>query len=335
VEIVAGVYQFKVPIPDNPLVYTNVYLIKGDNGHSLIDTGPPYQEALDALKKELGEINLGFQDITSIVVTHAHPDHFGLASKIKELSNAEVIMHEIFASFFKQERWKTMMPKLGDWQLANGMPREDALELQKQRPGPGLGDFFVRVKPDRTVAGGEKLSIGSVVMDVIWTPGHAPMHICLYDPVRKILFSGDHILPVITPNVSSDPRSITNPLGSYINSLKEMEQLEVDLVLPGHKHIFRNFRERVQQILEHHAQRIEDLLGVLGSEEKTAYQIASKMSWVGISHAVVLGENLPLSQQADSIGETLAHLEFLEFEGRVEKIIKEGIVFFHPSRSNL
>ena len=325
----AGIHQLKIPIPDNPLGYLNAYLIRGGNGYTLIDSGWPNQGALDALKKGLGEINLNLQDITSIVITHAHMDHFGLAGMIRELSKAEIIMHEIEASHATPERWKAG-PEWWNWLLVNGLPEEDVRDLQEQNRK--RGEFSWLVQPDRTVRGGEKLSIDSADLEIIWTPGHSPGHICLYDPARKILFSGDHILPVITPNVSLFPQSAANPLGSYTDSLKKMEQLDVDLVLPAHEHVFQNFRERVQQILEHHEQRMADLLNSLGNEEKTAYQIASKMLWVGISE-IVLGENLPLSQQPGALGETLAHLEFLRVDGKVEKIIKNGVTFWEVTKS--
>lgn len=329
-EVMAGIHQLKLPIPDNPLGYLNAYLIRGGNGYTLVDSGWPTQETLDVLIKELGAINLNLQDITSIVITHAHPDHLGLAGKIRELSKAEIIMHELEASHITPEHWKADT-QWWDWLLANGMLEEDVLKLQER--DWGREDFLWRVQPDRMVSGGEKLSLDSADLEVIWSPGHSVGHICLYEPARKILFSGDHILPVITPNVSLFARSAANPLGSYIDSLKKMERLEVELVLPGHEHIFGNFRERVQQILEHHAQRIEELLDALGSEEKTAYQIASKMLWVGIAE-VVLGENLPITQQIGALGETLAHLEFLRVEGRVERVIKNGMAFFHANVSN-
>ena len=160
------------------------------------------------------------------------------------------------------------------------MQEEDRLTLRNRNWG---GDAFNwRVEPDRTVQDGDKIPTGCGDIEVIWTPGHSLEHICLYDRGRKILFSGDHILPITTPHVGSDPFSPADPLGNYFNSLEKVSQLDVDLVMPGHQHILRNLRKRVRQILEHHKKRLEDLLNILDSEEKTAYQLASKMSWVGI-----------------------------------------------------
>jgi glyoxylase-like metal-dependent hydrolase (beta-lactamase superfamily II) len=332
-EVSTGVYQLKIPIPDNPLGNTNVYLMRDKNGCTLVDTGWPTQETLDVLIRELGTIAVSLQDITSIVITHDHRDHFGLAGKIKELSNAQIIMHDTEAYYIKEERRRIATQTWGDWLSANGLPEEDRLALRNRNWGEG-DDYKWRVEPDRTVQDGDKLAIGCGDIEVIWTPGHSLEHICLYDQARKILFSGDHMLPVITPHVGSDPNSATNPLGNYIDSLKKIEQHDVDLILPGHEHVFKNIGERVQQILEHHEQRVEDLLNVLGSEEKAAYQIASKMTWVDVS-GVVLGENLALPQQVGAMGETLAHLEFLQMEGRVERFIKEDVAFFRANMNNV
>jgi glyoxylase-like metal-dependent hydrolase (beta-lactamase superfamily II) len=214
------------------------------------------------------------------------------------------------------------------------LPQEDDLTLKNWNWGDG-DDFNWHVKSDRAVQEGDKLAIGCGDIEVIWTPGHSLEHICLYDQARKILFSGDHILPVITPHVGSDPNSSNNPLGNYIDSLKKIEQHDVDLILPGHEHVFTNLGERVQQILEHHEERVKDLLNILGSGEKTAYQIASKMTWVDVSGVVVMGENLSLFQRLGAMRETLAHLEFLQIEGKVERIIKEDVAFFRANMNNV
>ncbi|MFC1906128.1 MBL fold metallo-hydrolase [Chloroflexota bacterium] len=331
-EVTPGVYQLKIPIPDNPLENTNVYLIRGENGCTLVDAGWPNQEALDALINELSIIGLKLQDITSIVITHDHRDHLGLASRIRKLSNAQIIMHDTEAYYIKEERRRIVSQTWKSWLLANGVPEEDALILRNRDWG---GDGFDwRVEPDRTIQDGDMLPICCGNIEVIWTPGHCLEHICLYDRTRKALFSGDHVLPIITPHVGSDPHSTTNPLNNYIKSLKRIEHLDVDLVLPSHEHVYRNLGERVQQIFEHHEQRIEDLLNVLGAEEETAYQIASKMTWVDISGAA-LGADLPVFQRTGAMGETLAHLEYLQMEGRVERFVRNDVAFFRASVNNI
>jgi len=116
-------------------------------------------------------------------------------------------------------------------------------------------------------------------------------------------------------------------LGAYLDSLGKVALFEVDLVLPGHGDPFHRFRERLDELYAHHEQRIGELLRSLGEEEMTAYEIALKMPWVGISE-VVLGEELPLSQLPAAVGETLAHLELLRRERKVRRRVRGDISLF-------
>ena len=328
IEVVPGIRLLKVPIPDNPLEYVNAYLIEGDGQYALVDPGWPDGEALSALKKQLAEIGLDIEGIATVVVTHVHPDHFGLAGEIRRLSGAEVVMHQtgvpmqpfqfIFSLFREQMR---------SWLIVNGMPEEKVALLQV--PPFDIGDLEWWVSPDRTVEDGETLLVGCQRFEIVSTPGHAVGHICLYHAASRTLLSGDHLLPNITPNVSLNPftSSMGSPLGVYLDSLDKTAQLEVDLVLPGHGNGFHHFRERLDELYAHHDQRLGEVLRSLGEGEKTAYEVSLKMSWVGISE-VVLGEDLPLSQQWAAVGETLAHLELLRREGKVRQRVRGGVTVF-------
>jgi glyoxylase-like metal-dependent hydrolase (beta-lactamase superfamily II) len=224
--------------------------------------------------------------------------------------------------------------QIRQWLLTNGMPPEKMAMLQ--RPFSSSIDFAWLIQPDSTVKGGETLAAGSSHLEVIWTPGHSPGHICLHDVQRKILFSGDHVLPIITSNVTLNPHtmSLDNPLGCYLDSLRTVQGLEADLVLPAHQHIFQNLAQRVQELFQHHEQRIAELMTSLADGEKTAYQIALKMPWMGLD-GVTIGEELSVPEQAAAMGETLAHLELLRREGKVQRLARGGITLFHtPSTEN-
>jgi len=332
-EVVPGIYLLKVPIPDNPLEYVNSYLIDGDGRYALVDPGWPSREALSALTKRLTEIGLDIQSIAIVVVTHSHPDHFGLAGEIRRLSGAEVVMHH--RELPKQLHQFTpglFRDQMLSWLIANGMP-QNKIDLL-QGPPFGAGDFTWWVSPDRTLEDGETLSVGRQCLETIWTPGHSPGHICLYHPGSRTLLSGDHILPDITPNVSLNPHtsSMANPLGAYMESLDKVTQFDVDLVLPAHGDAFHRFGERLAELYTHHDQRLGEVLMSLGEGQKTAYEIALKMPWVGLE-GVVLGEDLPLSQQPAAIGETLAHLELLKQELKVGHRLRGSLSLFFALQS--
>ncbi|GAI52972.1 unnamed protein product, partial [marine sediment metagenome] len=98
-EIIPGIYQLPLPIPNNPLEYTNIYLVQGDDGHLLIDAGWNSEKALQSLKKQLAEIGIDFKDVSQILVTHAHFDHYGLAGRLRQLSQAKIILHYLEKNF--------------------------------------------------------------------------------------------------------------------------------------------------------------------------------------------------------------------------------------------
>jgi glyoxylase-like metal-dependent hydrolase (beta-lactamase superfamily II) len=159
---------------------------------------------------------------------------------------------------------------------------------------------------------------------VIWTPGHASGHICLYEPDKKIFISGDHILPTITPNISVHPQAIENPLGRYLNSLRELKQLEVELTLPGHGKPFTGFIKRIDEILQHHEQRNQEMLAELVNGTRTSYQVAQKVTW-GIQGS---WDSLPDFHKRAAILETLAHLEEMAASGRIDRLPGTGVIRF-------
>jgi glyoxylase-like metal-dependent hydrolase (beta-lactamase superfamily II) len=182
----------------------------------------------------------------------------------------------------------------------------------------------VPVFPDAILHGGETISTGMFTFEVMWTPGHSPGHVCLYEPAQKVLIAGDHILPTITPNISLHPQSVDNPLGRYIDSLNRMKTLDVRLILPGHDKPFTNLVPRIDEILRHHEQRNREILAAVRDEPKTAFQIAMEVTW-GVS---ARWQDLPNFHKRMAIFETLAHLEWITAGGRIEKLSQDGMIYY-------
>jgi len=158
----------------------------------------------------------------------------------------------------------------------------------------------------------------------IETPGHTKGHTCLYEAEKKIFICGDHILIDITPNIQcwSD---LENPLKDYLASLEKVRELDVELVLPGHRRVFKNHGERIDELTEHHYRRIEEVLTILNNEAKNAYQVASGMSWDINCDS---WEQFPLAQKWFATGEAIAHLRYLEEDRSIfRKKGEEKILF--------
>jgi len=325
-EITRSIYQIEVPIPDNPLGHLNCYLIEGKVGWTLLDTGWPSPEAFDALKSGLRDAGLGLSNIDRILLTHAHPDHYSLAGRIMaQAPKAVLSTHPLEGVLIKTRYLNHSEFHAGMDALLrqHGVPEPEILSFQ---PNAMPGSRFMEISlPDRYLYGGEIISTGVVELEVIWTPGHSPGHICLYERKNGLLFSGDHILPVTTPNVGYHTQSGDNPLGDYLYALSKMRHLPVSKVLPGHEQPFTDFKDRLDKITEHHLQREEEIRNAVEESPLNAYDISAGVSWnlPGLSW-----DQFPPIHRRFAVTETIAHLEYMRWEGKVEKIYrKDGITY--------
>lgn len=327
IEVTPGIYQLPLPMINPSSGHVNTYLVQGDNEYLLIDTGWNTEEAFDSLKKQLAENDIKFKDIRQIVVTHVHPDHYGLAGRLKQLSGATLAMHHIEKGFI-ESRYVTMgnlLLQTEKWLHINGVPPDELPKLQMA--SVEMAKFVAPTLPDITLYGGETISSGTFNFHVLWTPGHSPGHISLYEPSRKVLISGDHILPNITPIIGLHPQSNPNPLSDYLNSLEQVKELKVELVLPGHEHPFTGLKQRAQQIIRHHKQRNLEILRVLNTTPKTTYQIATEMTWQSDINGVRWQELNSLDKRL-AVLEILAHLEAMRAIGKLDKFAANDIIHY-------
>jgi len=329
-EVVPGIYQLPLPLPNIYLKHINTYLVQGNNEYLLIDTGWNMKEAFDSLKKQLDEIGIDFKDISQIVITHVHPDHYGLAGRLKQLSQAKLAMHLIERDFIDSRyiNMDNLLQQMEQWLHINGVPTDELPKLQMA--SVGMRKFVAPALPDVILRGGETISIGSFSFKVLWTPGHSPGHICLYEPTQEILIAGDHILPTITPNIGLHPQSGSNPLGDYLNSLNIVKPLSVNLILPGHEHAFTGLQPRVDEISQHHEQRNAEILETIKAEAKTGYQVATEITWLP-EIAETSWQDLASEDKRIALLETLAHLESMRFSGKVDKVSKDSTIYYQPA----
>ncbi|UCC17780.1 MAG: MBL fold metallo-hydrolase [Dehalococcoidales bacterium] len=330
IEIKPDIYQLQIPIHNNPLGHTNIYLIRDNDGYLLIDAGWDSEEALQAMKDQLFEIGTDLDHITRIIVTHVHGDHYGLVHTLKNHIDAEIIIHRREKEVLMY-RYTTVYETLSDIEESwarNGAP-------QNETPMPGLPARDTQrlqtpVIPDCTVEGGEILTAGDYNLQVIWTPGHAPGHICLYEKAGKILFGGDHVLPVITPNISLLPYAGDNPLGEFMESLRRLDELDVELVLPAHESVYKDLHKRIEEITHHHHQRNMEIKETLKEGPKTAYQISSVITWIPESGGIRY-KDLPPMHKRMAVLETLAHLKAMLVDDEVKSFTDDDIDYYEIS----
>jgi glyoxylase-like metal-dependent hydrolase (beta-lactamase superfamily II) len=213
-----------------------------------------------------------------------------------------------------------------EWLRLNGTPAD---ELDRLNFGSmGILDRVRIAFPDRTLDGGEEIACGRFAFRVLWTPGHSAGHVCLYDAGHKVLLSGDHVLPHITPSVGLHVRAASNPLADYLDSLRLIGRLEAELVLPGHGEPFHGLPERTGELLAHHQRRLDEIVGLLSDvpgHALSGYEIASRMSWSRRR----TWDDLSGFERRMAVTEALAHIELLHARGAVEKAYGEGGITYH------
>ena len=331
IEVAPGIYQLILPNPAYAaLRYVNAYLVQGNDGYLLIDTGWD-DEALVSMQKQLTKIGIGFKDISQIVVTHSHPDHYCLAGQLKQLSGAKLALHHleinVIESRYSDET--NFLSRLDQWWRVNGV---SAIEAKKFREDfQKITRIFISpILPDVTLHGGETISTGVFNLQILETPGHSVGHISLYEPNQKILFTGDHVLPNITTNTGISllfSQSCANPLDDYLNSLNQIKDLDVKLVLPGHENRFVGLKRRVEKLIQHQRQRTAEVAKALKVEPKTAYQIATELTWIPDVKGIGW-QDLDLWSQRLAIAETAAHLESMRFNEKADKFFRDSVAYY-------
>lgn len=300
------VWQLKVPVPF-PLVFVASYLIREDDGWTVIDPGFDYPEAREVWERCAKSLGMDLdRDVRRVVVTHLHPDHIGLARWMSGRSDCPVFMGE---KEIKSARrlWDPTADtdRFFKFMLRYGMDEATARpNVLKRNSETKLPDEITPLSP------GEKLDLGGGSFRLTHAPGHTDHHLVLHDERRRLLIGGDHLLLKITPNIGVWPDTEPRPLARYLDSIDSMRGLDADLVLPGHGPLFHDLDGRIEELTCHHADRLDVMYEAYGKEPATPYEISCR----------VFSPDLSDYQLRFALAETLAHLELLEEKGRIEKI---------------
>jgi glyoxylase-like metal-dependent hydrolase (beta-lactamase superfamily II) len=324
-EVLPGIHLLRLPLTGSPLKWVNGYLLKADDGWVLVDCGWDMPDVMDALVAQLGRIGAVLHDIRSLVITHYHGDHYGMAGTLLGVTRARMLMHRLDWLIVRNELedFERAMDRLEGWLRRNGAPPEMIGDEQRR-----VADMFRRYTvraPDVELEDEHLIGVGRHEFRVVWTPGHTEGHICLHDPERRVLLSGDHVLDPISPNVSLGRDTGANPLGDYLQSLRKVGALEADLVLPAHGEPFQGLGRRVRELLDHHDEREREVLEALSRGARTGTDVAFALPWTRRRRPLA---DLALGQQRMAITETLAHLEELRSRDLVVRGERDGLAFY-------
>jgi glyoxylase-like metal-dependent hydrolase (beta-lactamase superfamily II) len=314
-EVFPDIHRIEVPLPRNPLKAINSYVIRDRDRFLVVDTGMNRPECLDVMRASLEGLSVDLNR-TDFFVTHGHSDHIGLVAALKtELSHVFLSPVEA-AHVLDPNLWNGMAAAA----RTHGFPDpEAAIDTH-----PGRRYLFSGRPHFTHLQEGDVLPIGKYTFRCVATPGHTPGHLCLYEAEAKVLFSGDHILDTITPNISGWGCE-GDPLGEFLESLDKIAAYDIRLILPGHRNLILDHRRRIEELKEHHRSRVREVISILGNEGQTAYQAASQMTW---DIDCARWEDFPIPQKWFATGEALAHLLHLERAGRIKKGWWEGKAYF-------
>jgi glyoxylase-like metal-dependent hydrolase (beta-lactamase superfamily II) len=299
-----------MPLPFK-LDHINLWLLEDGAGWTIVDTGLGL-EPTRQLWEEVFAAELDGRPVTRVVVTHFHPDHMGNAGWLTERWGTDLWCTQaewLTAQLAWQSRAGTDVDRRLAHYRRHGVAAEVLGELRQR------GNHYPDVVPTlaheyRCLRDGDRLAVGAHVWRVLTVLGHSPEHASLSCPEAGVLISGDQVLPKITTNVSVWPdQPMGNPLRLYLDSLARFRPLAADtLVLPSHGLPFRGLHARLQHLRDHHDARLTETLDAL-VEPRTAADLVP----------VLFRRDLDIHQLGFAIGEVLAHLRFLEVEGRIER----------------
>ncbi len=319
-EVLPNLFRNKIPLPGSPLKYLNSYVIRGLDRNLIIDTGLNREECFEAMNTGLQELDVDLSK-TDLFITHLHADHFGLVSRLATDTTKTYFNRPDTEIIETWGGWESMLSYAG----LNGFPRQELQKALSSHPGYKFESKWV---PELSILKDDDIiRVGNYLFRCVETPGHTRGHTCLYEPEKRVLISGDHILNDITPNIQcwSDDE---NPLEAYLVSLDKVYSLDVDQVLPGHRRLFKNHQKRIRELKMHHHRRAQEVIEILARGPKNAFHVASEMTW---DIAYDSWDQFPLAQKWFATGEAISHLRYLEEKGAVSRETQKGEVIFHQA----
>lgn len=310
--------RIAIDIPIKALKKVNCYLVESRGERMLVDTGMGIESVKNYVDRVFGGVN-------KVFATHFHVDHVGGAPEFLE-SGVEVFMSrgdigDILYLKRDPDRYINYIKRI---HKENGVPPQLVETMFAKHPGwwrlvnsPNLENIV-------GLDDGETVSVGDVEVEVVLTPGHTPNHACLLVRDKGIMFVGDHILSDITPNIPLIRWDI-NPLRDFVSSLEKVLRINPSIAYPAHRSIIYDVAGRIEELMVHHRNRLEEVMEILGGGVQTAYEVASKMTW-----DVKFREwgEFPPSQKYFAVAEALSHLKYLLEEGRIYRENRGGVYYY-------
>lgn len=317
--IAENIYQIRLPLPF-ALNHVNCYLLRDEDGWTMLDTGLNWPESQQAWQAAFAELQIDEKQLHRIILTHMHPDHFGSAGYFQERTGAPVYMSpreaELARTVWIEDGWREELSS-GFWQRAGvtGAVLETVTTTtdrlrQRTMPHPVIVEHLL---PDTTIA------VAGRDWQILHAPGHADGQIIFYDAAEQLLLSGDQVLMKITPNIGLWPTTEANPLERYLYSLTQLAALPVRIAWPGHGRAITEWSARLAELQSHHQQRLAKMMDAT----------AGGASALTVAQRVFNFDKFSDHEVRFAVAETLAHLEYLQGQSELQRERVDGIDFYH------
>lgn len=318
-EVAPNIIQVRIPLPF-ALNHVNCYLLDDGNGWTMLDTGLHWPAAEAAWQQALQELGIALSAIQRIVLTHMHPDHFGMAGYFQQITGAPIFVgaleYAAIERIWIEDSWRDA-GAVDFWRGA-GLDETmltvitEQVDSLRQRTMPHPTEFVI------IDSATEELAMGGRHFQPLPAPGHSDGQLIFHSPADQLMLCGDQVLGKISPNIGLWPGGATQPLADYLRSLAELAALDVQLALPGHGTPILTWQARIAALQQHHADRLAAMIAAVTEQQNsgaTALQVAQQIFDFGrfSEHEIRF-----------AIAETLAHLVYLVTEGELYTEERQG-----------
>jgi glyoxylase-like metal-dependent hydrolase (beta-lactamase superfamily II) len=306
--VLPGVFRLRLPLPWPGVPHGNAWTVAAGDGVVLFDTGMHEPGSVVQLERALAMCGLSIEDVRLVVCTHAHSDHYGQAATIVERAGCELWMHPKYEHMSAGvQDPEAILERRIEVARQSGVPEEPLRRFAAKRKDHESGIAAV-IAPDRELLPGVVVNTDLGPWTVYETPGHAPSHVCLFQPERRLLISGDHLLGRIS--LFFDYGYSPDPVGEFLSSLDVVERLGARLCLPGHGRTFTDVGAHIDGNRELVAERLGTVLSAIAEQPLTAFEIVTR----------IYDSGMPAHSAPWLLTETLAMLTHLEALGDAERI---------------
>lgn len=324
-DVAPGVYRIPLPLPNDGLRAVNVYALTDGTDLVMIDSGWALSEARDLLQAALKGIGAELGDVRRFLVTHVHRDHYTQAVALRREFGTPIGLGEHERESLEIAIDPDSSPVRTQMVVLAESGAGPVLEELRKAFGTRNPESQIWERPDEWLTTGRRRVLAGRELDIVHTPGHTAGHVVFDDGGAGLMFTGDHVLPHITPSIGFQPGATALPLKDFLDSLHLVRGMPDRRMLPAHGPVSESVHARVDELLAHHEERLTRIAEALSENATTAYDVARKLGWTRRQRKLA---ELDVFNQMLAVAETKAHLDLLAYQGKLSWSDEDGVRHF-------